>query len=362
MRLALVSPGYPPTPGGVEAVVAQTARALVRAGLSVEVLAQQPRPTGPAVSTEDGVLVRRFAANRAENYRTAPGLYRHLARHAASFDVVHGHSYHALTGVGAALTLQLRGLRVPFVLTPHYHGTGHTAARALLHRAYRPAGRAAAGRARAVLCVSRPEAELFARDFPAAAGKVAVVPNAVDRRALLAAAPLPDEPATVLSVGRLERYKRVDRVIEGFGRLADPEAQLVIIGDGPDRSRLERLAAGTGAGARIRFLGRVGDLELRRWLRTAAVLCSLSEHEAYGLAPAEALATGAWAVLSDIPAHAELPAASAVRLVPEGATPTELARRLADCLAGPPAPGSEEIPDWDAVAAQLVGVYREVAA
>ncbi|MCC9308202.1 glycosyltransferase family 4 protein [Kitasatospora sp. RB6PN24] len=362
MRLALVSPGYPPTPGGVEKVVAQSARALVRAGVDVEVLAQQPGPAEPAISTEDGVLVRRFAANRAENYRTAPGLYRHLARHAGSFDVVHGHSYHALTGVGAALTLRLRGLRVPFVLSPHYHGTGHTAARALLHRAYRPAGRAAAGRARAVLCVSRPEAEQFARDFPAAAGKVAVVPNAVDRRALLAAAPLPDEPATVLSVGRLERYKRVDRVIEGFVRVGDPGTQLVIIGEGPDRSRLERVAAAAGARARIRFLGRVGDPELLRWLRTAAVLCSLSEHEAYGLAPAEALAAGAWAVLSDIPAHLELPAAGAVRLLPERSGSDELAHQLADCLAAPPPPGGEAIPDWDAVAAQLVDVYREVAA
>ncbi|WP_051967228.1 glycosyltransferase family 4 protein [Kitasatospora mediocidica] len=362
MRLALVSPGYPPTPGGVETVVAQTARALVRAGLAVEVLAQQRRPLRPELSWDEGVLVRRFTSNSAENYRLAPGLYRYLTRHAGDFDVVHGHSYHALTGVGAALALRLRGRTVPYVLTPHYHGTGHTTARALLHRAFVPAGRAAAGAARAVLCVSRPEAELFAADFPVAAGKVTVVPNAVDRSALRAATAFPGEPPTVLSVGRLERYKRVDRLIEAFARLGTGTdtggAQLVVIGSGPDRERLEAVAEHCGAAPRVRFLGRVSDQELRRWLRTAAVLGSLSEHEAYGLAPAEALAAGAWAMLSDIPAHADLPAPRAVRLVPASAGADAVARELAACLdtAGPPGP--EHIPDWDSVAAQLVDVYR----
>ncbi|MDH6132176.1 glycosyltransferase involved in cell wall biosynthesis [Kitasatospora sp. MAA4] len=384
MRLALVSPGYPPTPGGVETVVAQTARALVRAGVAVEVLAQQRRPLRPELSWDEGVLVRRFRCNRAENYRLAPGLYRYLTRHADAFDVVHGHSYHALTGVGAALALRLRGRTVPYVLTPHYHGTGHTPARALLHRAFVPAGRAAADAAHAVLCVSRPEAQLFAADFPTAAGKVTVVPNAVDRTALRAATAFTDQPPTVLSVGRLERYKRVDRLIEAFARLdsagggtdsgtdggtgdaarggTSGGAQLVVIGTGPDRERLQAVAERCGAARRVRFLGRVGDHELRRWLRTAAVLGSLSEHEAYGLAPAEALAAGAWALLSDIPAHADLPAPQAVRLVPAHASAGAVAQALARCLDAGGRPGPEQIPDWDWVAARLIDVYRAAQA
>jgi hypothetical protein len=60
----------------------------------------------------------------------------------------------------------------------------------------------------------------------------------------------------VLSVNRLDRYKRIDLLIEAVK--ADPELRAVIVGDGPDRGRLERLA--TGMNGRIEFTGRVdGD-------------------------------------------------------------------------------------------------------
>jgi len=60
----------------------------------------------------------------------------------------------------------------------------------------------------------------------------------------------------VLSVNRLDRYKRIDLLIDAAK--ADPALRLVIVGDGPDRARLEGLAAGENG--RIRFTGRVdGD-------------------------------------------------------------------------------------------------------
>lgn len=364
MRIAMVSPGYPPAPGGVETVVAQTARALARAGVLVEVLAQEPRRDLPAVRVEDGVVVRRFRSNRAGTYRVSPGLYRYLARHHGGFDVVHGHSYHALTGVAAGLALRAGRRRTPYVVTPHYHGTGHTVVRAALHRAYAPLGRAAMEASHAVVCVSRPEADLVSAHFPKAAGKISVIPNAVDRAVLRSALPLEGQPPTILSVGRLEPYKRVDRLIAAFAALADrgSPGQLVVIGAGPDRSRLEELARRSGHAGRVRFLGRVDDGELRRWLRTAAVLCSLSEHEAYGLAPAEALVAGARVVLSDIPAHRELATADAARLV-GGARggalgDGELTGALTAALTDGRASSDPAILTWEDVAEQLIDIYR----
>jgi glycosyltransferase involved in cell wall biosynthesis len=377
MRIAVVSPGYPPAPGGVEAVVAHSARALSRAGFEVEVLAQERRADLPPVERDGGVLVRRFRSNRGENLRTAPGLYRHLARHAGEYDLVHGHSYHALVGVAAALVAQRRAGSVPFVLSPHFHGTGHTGARALLHRLYTPWGRAAVAASRAVVCVSPSEAALFAARFPKAVSKISVIPNAVDSEAIRAARALTGEPPTVLSVGRLESYKRVDRLIRAFGvlaRAAHTPPQLVVVGIGPDRARLEALAAEACPAGSVRFLGRIEDAELHRWLRTAAVLCSLSEHEAYGLAPAEALAAGARVVLSDIPAHTQFVAlgrsepgdgaepvggAGPVELVPADADPAALAEALRRALAAEPSPAAapSPVPGWDEIGARLAGLY-----
>jgi glycosyltransferase involved in cell wall biosynthesis len=366
VRIALVSPGYPPALGGIELVVAQQARALSRAGHTVEVFAQERRPEEVGISADraDGaeMTVHRFLVKGPHNYPVAPELWRRLAAESARFDVVHAHSYHTLTGLAAALRS-----RAPLVFSPHYHGTGHSPLRAALHRVYKPVGRVAFSRAATVVCVSRVEADLVAAHFPAVAAKTAVVPNAVDTAAIRAASPLRGEPPTVLCVGRMERYKRVDRVIHAFAQLTSNTenggaAQLVVIGDGPDRARLEAVAAETRSAEPIRFFGRVEDAELHSWLRTCRVLCSMSEHEAYGLAPAEALAAGGRVLLSDIPAHAELAAAypAAITLAGAGEDAATLAGRLRAALDAPPPPPSR-LPDWDDIAERLAAVYGRTA-
>jgi glycosyltransferase involved in cell wall biosynthesis len=155
----------------------------------------------------------------------------------------------------------------------------------------------------------------------------------------------------VLSVGRLERYKRVDRLLRAFALVSD-RARLVVIGDGPDGARLRAMARGD-----VRFLGRIDDDELRRWYRTARVVCSLSEHEAFGLTAAEAVVAGARVVLSDIPAYAELGLGA---LVPANADDATVAALLTEALRdNGPGPNADGIASWDDVADQLVAIYDE---
>ncbi|MFZ0407000.1 MAG: glycosyltransferase [Cyanobium sp.] len=87
-----------------------------------------------------------------------------------------------------------------------------------------------------------------------------------------------------LSLCRLVPNKRVDVVVEAFNRTGLP---LVVIGDGPERRRLETLA-----GPGIRFLGRCSDGEAARWLECcrAYVYAGLED---FGIAPVEAMAAGA---------------------------------------------------------------------
>ena len=59
-----------------------------------------------------------------------------------------------------------------------------------------------------------------------------------------------------LVVSRLVGYKRIDRAVGAFNLLKKP---LIIVGDGPDRKRLEKMAGPT-----IRFLGRATDDEAKR--------------------------------------------------------------------------------------------------
>lgn len=97
--------------------------------------------------------------------------------------------------------------------------------------------------------------------------------------------PAADDYYVVLA--RLVGYKRVDRAVEAFNFLKRP---LVVIGDGPDRKRLEALAGPT-----IKFLGRVSDDEARHWLEGCRGLI-FPGREDFGIALVEAQACGKPAV------------------------------------------------------------------
>lgn len=86
-----------------------------------------------------------------------------------------------------------------------------------------------------------------------------------------------------LVVSRLLAYKRIDLAVAAFNRLGWP---LVIIGDGPERARLERMAR-----PNVRFLGFQPDLTVASYLARCRAFV-FPGREDFGLAPLEALACG----------------------------------------------------------------------
>mgnify|MGYP002336249407 CR=1 FL=1 len=92
------------------------------------------------------------------------------------------------------------------------------------------------------------------------------------------------DPGYLLLVSRLLPYKNVDVVIEAVALL--PGERLVIVGEGPERRRLERLA-----GHSVQFLGTRSDAELA-WLYANAKRLVAASHEDFGLTPLEAAGYG----------------------------------------------------------------------
>lgn len=86
----------------------------------------------------------------------------------------------------------------------------------------------------------------------------------------------------VLCVARLLPYKNVDIVIDAIGCI--PGVELVVVGDGPERKRLEARAALAG---KTHLLGRVSDGELR-WLYENCSGLVAASYEDFGLSPLEA--------------------------------------------------------------------------
>lgn len=128
----------------------------------------------------------------------------------------------------------------------------------------RPAYRAWLRGIEAAAPVSEFMARSIATDLPGA--HIQAIPNSCED----GFAPLPiGDPDRVVFLGRLSRVKGIDVLLDAFRRVAahNSRARLAIVGDGPDRPRLEALAADLIAADRVVFTG---------WLNRAALVDQLA--------------------------------------------------------------------------------------
>jgi glycosyltransferase involved in cell wall biosynthesis len=167
----------------------------------------------------------------------------------------------------------------------------------------------------------------------------------------------------ILTVGRLERYKNVDLIIDA-SRALPSSAMLVVVGDGPDRARLERRAEARGPAWPVLFTGKISDSRLAQLFAQADVVISASDHEAFGSALAEGLASGARVVASAIPAHVDLArlagADAPVDLVDPRDT-KQFTGLLAAALHAGRIPASDlKLPSWPDVVADTRELYSQI--
>ena len=166
----------------------------------------------------------------------------------------------------------------------------------------------------------------------------------------------------LLSVGRLQPYKRVEDAIAVVAELVDTRYRLAVVGDGPHRPLLERLAGSLGVADRVEFVGSVCDEELVDWYRRAGVVLSLSEAEAFGMTVLEGVAAGCQVVCSDIPAFRDLAAyfGDHVKVVGRRDATAAAAAVLGASRRTKAPPADVSAFTWDAITERLLGVYRRV--
>ncbi|MGY1624749.1 glycosyltransferase [Geodermatophilus sp. SYSU D00965] len=222
----------------------------------------------------------------------------------APVDVVHGHQGEDLATLPLAL-LAARRHRCPLVVTVHC-SVGHTVrGRSLRARLLRAAGgrieRAVLRRADTVVVLTeRAAAALRADGVPA--DRVVVVPSGFDP-ALFAAAHDDVFPAAgrprIGYVGRLAPQKQADLLVAAFGRMRQ-SADLVVVGDGPDRDRVRALAASSPRADRITLAGFVAHTAVPAVLASLDVLVLPSAYEEMGSVLTEAMAAGLPVVASAV--------------------------------------------------------------
>lgn len=148
----------------------------------------------------------------------------------------------------------------------------------------------------------------------------------------------------LLYVGRLAPEKRVDRLIEAVGRLqaAWPDLVLALVGDGPERPRLEALAAARAPG-RVLFVGRREGEPLAAWYRLGTVFALASGYEPFGAVVNEALVAGLPVVCSDRAGARVLVATGRSGAVVDAGRPEALDAALEDWLGRLPPLSAEQL-------------------
>jgi len=167
---------------------------------------------------------------------------------------------------------------------------------------------------------------------------------------------------TLLAVGNLVPLKRHSLMIEALTRL--PGVQLVIVGEGPERRAIERLARERCVADRVRLLGRLPQDRLPEIYSAADLLLLVSSHEGWPNVLLESMACGTPAVVSGIEGIADIVAApEAGRILTEPA-PACLADTVRDFFAAPPPRAATrryaEQFDWQNTTEGQIALFREI--
>ena len=289
LRIALVCDWFVPRLGGIELHLRDLSHRLTGEGHDVQVITSTP-----GEDSVEGIRVHRLRASRlpgASVVYTRGALLEieHLIRR-ERYDVVHCHvsivspvalaaaraAYHA--GVPAVITyhsaipaLVPMASVVNKVLGCSRWNVVHSAVSHMVARAVRPV----AGRRR-----------------------IHLLPNAIDVD-WWRAEPFPSDPRDVrfISVMRLNAKKRPALLIRAFQRLltrvgSEHEPRLRIVGDGPQRPKLERLIARYHLQDHVTLLGMRRRDEIRELFRHADVFVMPARMESFGIAALEARSAG----------------------------------------------------------------------
>lgn len=232
-----------------------------------------------------GILVRRLALTTKWSFGARIPQLAAVVRKTRP-DLVHLHGQFA--GSLGQLALQLAG-RPPSVYTaqwPSFLDDGGAWSRLR----NRTAERLSCGPARAVVAVSEHDRREYLHRHLCDESKIDVIPNAyfleTDGETVKAAAPV------IGFVGRLVDQKGCEFLVRAIPHVLEShsEAKFQIVGDGPERGRLEALGSELGIGSALEFTGY--DPKPERRMRQMAVLAVPSLYEPLGMVALEAMACG----------------------------------------------------------------------
>ena len=316
IRVCHLTKYYPPAPGGIETHVSTLASAQVKLGADVQVVCVNHRNARGRVITFQTLGITRTQIENIDSVEVKRiGRVASLARldvcpslpvcllglQATDFDVIHLH----VPNPTMLLALALVGVSTPLVVTYH----SDVVRQRLLGLMQRPFEYLVFNKARAIYCTS----PKYAAGSPLLAkyvDKVGCLPFGINPEPFLNPSDEAQAYATELrqkhgsplwlAIGRLVYYKGLHTALRALSRVP---GRLLIIGEGPLRESLRKLATELGVSDRVIWQGHASEHELVGAYHAATALWfpSNARSEAFGLVQVEAMASSCPVINTAIP-------------------------------------------------------------
>jgi glycosyltransferase involved in cell wall biosynthesis len=150
-----------------------------------------------------------------------------------------------------------------------------------------------------ILTLSGEERDTLTRMYPRQSGKFGVATNPYVTPEMLEECERSPRsgPRRILTLARMMPQKRLDVLLTAFARVKRQDSRLTILGDGPERPRLEALAKSLNIADRVEMPGFVE--QVLPWLRDADLFVLSSDYEGLPAAVFEALACNVPVVTTD---------------------------------------------------------------
>ncbi len=301
---------YPYVKGGVEKRVWELAIRLAKRGHEVHIFGMKYWE-GDAVIRKDGVILHGVCPASAlytkrrrgfiQPARFSCALLPHLL--ADRFDLIDCQQFPFFPAFSTKLVASIR--KTPLVVTWHevwgdywyeYLGRKGIVGKVTENVVSRVTGNTVA--------VSGTTAEQLRKLRPGI--QPVLIPNGIDSAGFAATQPS-NVSSDIIFAGRLIREKHADLLVEAIGRLVPdyPQLNAIIIGDGPERDRIQTLICTRGLEDHITLHGFFEDhRELIAHFKSSKVFVLPSTREGFGITALEALASGLPVVTIDHPANA----------------------------------------------------------
>ncbi len=292
MKIIQVCPRFFPDIGGIETHVYEISKRLAK-GNEIYVFTTDPSGKLPSKEMIDGIIIKRFKSFAPnESYFFSYELYSALKKE--SCDILHVHSFQAFTSFLAFLATDRKKIR-KFIFTPHYHPKGGSLFRTILRKFYDPIQKKNFLMADKIIYLSRYEKNFLQKKIKIPSKKLIYIPNGLNLKELEAIKkPKRKFDFEILYVGRLEKYKRIHKIIFIFKNLVKKYSykniHFTIVGNGPYMEQLMKLTKNLNLEKKVSFEQNLPREDLIKRYKRADVFVMPSEYEAFCITVFEALA------------------------------------------------------------------------